>query len=417
MNKKFILFTLLSTTLVVGCMESRQKPVFEYLLNNPASNGSRFPNLHQDQSGAIYLGWVTNVEESIFSFQYSKYTDEGWYEPETIHIGSDYYVNWADLVSVVGVGGQAIASHRYIRPQNGESAYQTEVMFRDADTGRWDNSFQLSTGQISDAHGFVRLEPLSEEAVLAIWLEDGRAQMDGRVEEDGFANSRTAGASPSVSLHSAVLSADGERTITRVVDEEVCTCCHNDLVATQNGYTTAYRGQDGDVRIAHFDSESTVWSTPEVIHQNGILRESDSGCKLEGPSVHAGGAYTAVAWYSESEESSSIHLARSVYPENTFQDPILIADSEPNLIGRADVVSTDSGDSYVSWMRQTEEQAQIMITHVDAEGSIQGTYHVGTTDASTSSGIPRMAKTDEAIVVAWTQTLPVFRVRTVRFPL
>ena len=415
MKKNFVVVVLLIITSLAGCRESRQKPVFEYTLTNPATNGSRFPNFHQDQSGANYLSWVANVEENIYMFRYSKYTDEGWHEPETIHIGSDYYVHWADLISVVGIEGQPIASHRYVRPENSDVAYQAELLFRNADTRRWDDPVVLSSDQTPSMHGFVSLEPLSEDAVLAVWLEGGS------VEGNGGMHSESAASGESASLRSAVISADGEQSRNQVIDDAVFGCSQNDLVATQYGNAVVYRGEgdSGDVRIAHYDADSAEWSTPEVVHNtaDNTNLQLAAECPAEGPRADSNGSLTAVVWYSEADENRSVYLARSVNRESGFQQPIRIAESEHQPVGRTDVVVTDNGDAYVSWMRQTGDQADIMLTHVDAEGSVQETRNIGTTTASTSSGIPRMGITEEAIIVAWTQTAPVFRVRTVRFPL
>src|SRR5690625_513320 len=86
--------------LITGCSESRQNPVLEYVVSNPADTASRFPDLYHDPSGELYMSWVRNVEETIFMSQYSIYRDGRWSSAETIHIVSDYHVSHTHSISL-----------------------------------------------------------------------------------------------------------------------------------------------------------------------------------------------------------------------------------------------------------------------------------------------------------------------------
>lgn len=407
--------------LIAGCSESRQKPVLEYVVSNPADTGSRFPDLYHDPSGELYMSWVRNVEENIFMSQYSIYRDGRWSAAETIHIGSDYHVSPSHSISVTGNRGEPSAAHRYRASDSDTEEFLTEFRFRDQDRGRWEETFGLPDAVDSPSHQlFVRSGLLADGSLLVVWLE---APLIETEPDDGPAEERRE-VGDKVLLQTALFSADGDLLMNNQIDEEVCGHCSIDLTGTGNEMSVVYRGGvDGEVRIARFNESTLDWGTPEVVQSassGSLARLQAETHSTSGAGIDMNGRYTAVVWDTPGEESDNcrnVYLTYAVSGEAGFRTPIAIAGTDLCSLGRPDALVADSGEMAVSWLRQSGEQAAVMLSFVSGDGTVQQTVQVGITSASQSSGTPRIARAGESVMIAWTQTAPTYRVRTARVPL
>ncbi len=389
----------------VSCEDLRQQPVHEYALNNPADVGSRFPNLYQDNTGALYMSWLSHIDEDMYSMEFAIFDDGSWSPERGIKVGTDFFVNWADFPSIVGLDGEAVAAHWLKKIDGGPYAYNVEIAFPGEHILRWQDPITPHLDGTATEHGFVSMEPLSDDRVLAIWLDGRNTEGRGHGEYDDPEKAMT--------LRSAEVSKDGEINRKRVIDEMVCDCCQTDLVRTDDGFIAVYRGRTTDeirdILMSRYDQETGEWSDPVAIHDDQwqIL-----ACPVNGPRISVSGDYVAVAWYTEADDEPRVLLARSPDGGVTFQEPIVVA--EETTVGRADVVMTDQGSSYVSWLRRDEDIGYVMFREVLPNGDLGEAINVGITSSSRSSGFPRMEKVDDSLIFAWTQTEPLVRVRTAR---
>jgi hypothetical protein len=68
---------------------------------------------------------------------------------------------------------------------------------------------------------------------------------------------------------------------------------------------------------------------------------------------------------------------------------------------------------YTSWLQKGEEEnAYVVARKLDSDGNFFEGRVVGITSASSSSGFPQMEITGNSLILAWTQTDPLLRVRT-----
>ncbi|MCC5940078.1 MAG: hypothetical protein JJU37_00905 [Balneolaceae bacterium] len=405
MIKKLLLICLIPF-IVISCQDGLQQPVYLYSFNNPAETGSRFPYLFKDNTGTLYMSWLTSIEEDIYALEYAKFKDGFWEVPPAVLVGTNFFVNWADFSSLVAKDGEAVAAHWLRKIDGGPYAYNVQIQFRNPETGRWGDAITPHLDGTPTEHGFVSMQPLSDDKVLAIWL-------DGR-NTDGRGHGEYDDPEMAMTLRSAEVSADGEITRKRVIDAMVCDCCQTDLVPVEDGFVAVYRGRsDGEVRdilISRYSLEEGEWSEPENVHSDGW---EISACPVNGPRVVSNGNRVAVAWFTEADDERKVLLARSADGGVTFQEPIVIASGE-NTIGRADLVFADEGYLYVSWMEQHCEAGHVMLVQVEPDGSLNEPILTGITSSSRSSGFPRIEKMDNEIIIAWTQTEPLVRVRTAR---
>lgn len=398
----FLLFVL--PVFMVSCQQELQQPSYQYVLENPAGAGTRFPNLYEDADGNIYMSWLLNIEEDMSAVQYSVF-DGRWTAPRTADISNDYFVNWADFPSVVGMGGDVVAGHWLRKVAGGPYAYNVNIAFPAAPR-RWTDAVTPHSDGTPTEHGFVSMEPIDRETVLAVWL-DGR-ETDGRDHSD-YGNMNQA-----MTLRSAEVSKSGEVSRERVIDTTVCDCCQTDLARTEDGFILVYRNRSAneirDIYRSHYNTRTGEWSEPAAVSDD---EWEISACPVNGPSVVSEGNRAAAAWFTMADDEPSVRFAVSDDGGQTFNEPAELAGE--NSIGRVDLAAGKDGSYYVSWMEQWEETGYIMMRKVTAD-SVHVPVQVGITSSSRSSGFPRIAATTQGLLLAWTQTEPFLRVRTAMVP-
>jgi hypothetical protein len=405
---KKVLPLILIVLFASACETERQRPIFEYDFNNPADVGSRYANLYQDNEGRIYISWIMGIEEDIFAIQYSTFYRNQWTMPQTVRVSTDFFVNWADFPSVVGLNGEVVAAHWLRKIEGGPYAYNVNLAFPGEDGQRWTEPVTPHLDGTATEHGFVSLEPLDTNRVLAIWLDGRNTEGRAHHEYEDFSKAMT--------LRSAEISSDGEISRKRIIDEAVCDCCQTDLVAVDGGFLAVYRDRTEeeirDISIARYDLETGEWSQPRPVWNDGWEIRA---CPVNGPRIDANGNRVAVAWFTLADNDPIVRVALSADAGETFDEPISIAGN--NALGRVDTFITDEGSVFVSWLEQSGDFARVMIREIKPDGVLSRPIHVGTTEPSRASGFPRMAPAGDHILIAWTQTAPQLRVRTALVPL
>jgi len=405
---KKVMPLILLVLFMSACETERQRPIFEYAFNNPADVGSRYANLYQDNEGRIYMSWIMGIEEDINALQFSTFYRNQWTMPQTVRVSTDFFVNWADFPSVVGMNGEVVAAHWLRKIEGGPYAYNVNLVFPGTDGQRWTDPVTPHLDGTATEHGFVSLEPLAEDRVLAIWLDGRNTEGREHHEYEDFSKAMT--------LRSAEVSADGEITRKRVIDEAVCDCCQTDLVAVEGGFLAVYRDRTEeeirDISIVRYDLATGEWSEPRPVWNDGWEIRA---CPVNGPRIDSRGDRVAVAWFTMADDEENVLVALSADGGETFDAPIRIAGAD--ALGRADTFITDEGSVFVSWLERRGDFARVMIREIKPDGTLSLPIHAGTTEASRASGFPRMMQTDNQIFVVWTQTAPQLRVRTALVPL
>ena len=152
MVKKAVLI-LFVFNFMVACEQDLQQPLFQYVLDNPVASGTRYPNLYKDNTGVLYMSWLSPIEEDIMALEYSTYSEGRWTAPETVHIDTDFFENWADFPSVVGYDGVELAAHRLKKIEGGPYAYNVLVSFYNQQTGRWNEPITVHQDDTATEHG------------------------------------------------------------------------------------------------------------------------------------------------------------------------------------------------------------------------------------------------------------------------
>jgi len=406
LHNHFIAILLSVFVITAGCSEIRQQPVTDFVMNNPAEAGSKYPNLHKDESGVIHMSWLLGIEEDITALRYSSFKNDRWTEVKTVRVSEDFFVNWADFPSVAGYNGEVIAAHWLKEFESDLLATHVQVGFPGEDN-RWRQSVTPHEDRSMAEHGFVSMLPLNESKILAIWL-DGR-KTEGRTHDE------YADVSRGMTLRSAEITSNGDVNRRNEIDDLVCDCCQTDLIAAEGGALAVYRNRTEneirDIAISRYDLETCSWSKPIIVAEDGW---QINGCPVNGPRIAGTNERVAVTWYTAANDSPRVQLARSADGGESFQEPIFIADE--NTIGRPDLILREDGSVYVSYIIQADDLGYVMLRKVNPDGTTEVPLQVGVTSSARSSGFPRLVETDEGVLFAWTQTDPVFKVRTALVP-
>lgn len=362
--------------------------------------------MHVDNTGMITMSWTLRIDEEMYALQYANYDNGRWSAPTTIHVGTDFFVNWADFPSAVSKDGELVAAHRLRKIEGGTYAYNVNLFFPGEGARSWTVPITPHDDGTATEHGFVSMEPLSEDKVLAMWLDGRHTEHRGHDEYGDPSQSMT--------LRSAEVSADGAVNRPVEIDGMVCDCCQTDMIRTEDGAIAVYRGRTEDeirdIYVSRYDLESGSWSEPATIYDDGW---QISGCPVNGPRIETNGEIVVVSWFTQADGESSVKVSISEDGGVTFQEPTVITNER--VIGRTDVIVRDNGDVYVSWMEDRNGVGDIMLQRLGEESAAMP-LRMGITSSNRRSGMPRMVETEDSILFAWTQTDPHMRIRTALFP-
>jgi hypothetical protein len=122
--------------------------------------------------------------------------------------------------------------------------------------------------------------------------------------------------------------------------------------------------------------------------------------------ISSAGPNLAVAWFTAARKQRRVYAALSADGGATFGPQILVGDGSP--VGRVNISALPSGNALVSWAERTPGGAEVRARVVRPDGSKAPAVVI----AETSSGVPRMKMSGDEVVIAWTDSRNVRKVRT-----
>jgi hypothetical protein len=360
-------------------------------MTSPAPATSGEPNLAVGRDGRILLNW-TETHEGRHALRFAELVDGAWSAPRTVATGDDWFVNWADFPSLIELPDGTLAAHWLRRSPGGRYAYDVVIAHsRDGGTS-WSEPIMPHDDGTFTEHGFVSLFP--HNGVLgAVWL-DGRNFASVDTTEGG-----SHGGHADMTLRFASIHADGSVRDGTLLDARICECCQTSAAITENGPIVAYRGRSHDevrdIQIVRWTANG--WSGPAVAHHDGWRIP---GCPVNGPMLAADGSRVALAWFTAADETPHVLIAFSDDAGRSFGPPTRVDDGDP--LGRVATLLLDDGSALVSWLERTETAAEIRVRRVAADGRRSDATAVAETGHERASGFPRMTRSGERIVFAWT---------------
>lgn len=380
-----------------GCARDSSDLGEPRLVDCPAGPGSQAPNLAVGLDGLVYLSWIEPLDDG-HSLRFSTWREGRWTEPKTVAEGGNWFVNWADFPSMAALADGTLAAHWLVRSGGASYAYDVYLALSHDGGDTWSEPFRPHHDATQTEHGFVSLVPTAAGHFDVIWL-------DGRKTAETPRGAMT--------LRYAALDPDGGLQAQAEVDSSVCDCCSTDALRTGGGaFLAAYRDRTAaevrDISVSLLDESQ--WSPPRTVHADGW---EIAACPVNGPAVTGNGDLVAVAWFTAAADRAQVQVAFSTDAGRTFGQPLRVDEGSP--LGRVDMVMLDHGSALVSWLERDQDRARIALRRVTPSGVSPSTF-VATTTQTRSSGFPRLAATDQDIILAWTEGDQPSRIGTAVIP-
>ncbi|MFT4817536.1 MAG: hypothetical protein ACI9IQ_003051, partial [Cyclobacteriaceae bacterium] len=276
-------------------------------LPSPAPSNSSLSRVVANESGDIYLSWVSqDAEQATLAF--SQLTSAGWDTPKVISRGNNWFVNWADFPALSVDASGMVALWLQISAQ-GTYDYDIRARFYPQDKATWTEAQTIHTDDVSAEHGFVSMLPTNNGNTLITWL-------DGRETKHGD----PLGA---MTLRAGIFDKSGANVKEWELDHRVCDCCQTSSAMTEKGPIVVYRDRSAEELRDIYATRLVdgVWTAPLPIHNDNW---EIAGCPVNGPSVAAMKERVAVAWFSAKDDTPKIQLVMSTDSGLNFSDPIVV---------------------------------------------------------------------------------------------
>lgn len=356
---------------------------------SPAGPGSAQPQLSASGRGVL-LSWVERSGATA-TLRFAERTVTGWTAAQTVASGNDWFVNWADVPSVIRLPSGALVAHWLQMSGTSTYAYDVRLSYSTDEGRTWAPSFTPHHDGTQTEHGFASLFPIGGGLGL-VWL-DGRAMR----AEGHDAHGTGEGA---MSVRYARFDRDWKQVEDAPVDLRVCECCPTAAAVTADGVITAFRNRSNeeirDIYTSRLDGGR--WSEPAAVHADGW---KIAACPVNGPALSARGRDVALAWFTAKQDVGQAYLAFSSDAGRTFGSPVRLDDG--GSLGRVDVELLPDGAALGMWIEFADQKAQIRLRRVEPSGSRSGATTIAGVAGSRASGYPRMARHDGDLVFAWTE--------------
>ena len=391
----------LTTSSPIRVVRAQSLPMDIVHLTSPAGSGSAQPQLTVSARG-ILLSWIERSGD-IASLKFSELKGQAWAPPRTVATGRDWFVNWADVPSVLRLADGSLYGHWL--QKSGPDTYAYDVrLARSTDDGQtWTTSFTPHNDGTQTEHGFASLFQMPGAGLGLIWL-DGRAMKGGHEGHGGG----------EMSVRGAVYDQKGKQLSERPVDLRVCECCPTAAAVTADGPIVAYRDRSPteirDIYVSRLVAGK--WSEPAPVHRDNW---QIAACPVNGPALSANGRNVALAWFTAKGDQGHTYVAFSSDSGRTFGKPIQLDDA--SALGRVDVALLSDSSAAATWIEFADGKAQFRMRRVTASGERTPAVTIAGLTASRASGYPRMAQSGGELIFAWTESGTPTKVATARLAL
>lgn len=358
----------------------------------PTAPGSGQPQLSTSDRGVI-LSWVERDADRA-TLKYSERTRNGWSAARVVASGTDWFVNWADVPSVIRLGDGTLAAHWLQKSGPDTYAYDVRLSYSKDDGKTWSSSFTPHTDGTKTEHGFASLFEMPGAGLGLVWL-------DGRAMKPAAGHGGHDTAAGTMSLRFAAFDRDWKQTAEAAVDARVCECCPTSAAVTTEGPIAAFRNRtDDEIRDIHLSRlQNGAWTEPVAVHDDGW---KIAGCPVNGPMLSARGRDVAIAWFTGKDEQGQAFLSFSKDAGRTFGAPIRLDGT--GTLGRVDVALMPDGSAVASWIESAEGRAQFVASRVEPSGAKSGPVTVSGLAGTRASGYPRVAWHADELVFAWIES-------------
>ncbi|MEQ8860284.1 MAG: hypothetical protein RIC56_16725 [Pseudomonadales bacterium] len=359
----------------------------------PTPRGSQLPGLSLRPDAAPVLSWVEGTPTG-HRLVYAVRENGGWGIPQVVAEGTDWFVNWADVPSVVPLSDRLWAAHWLVKQPGGMYAYDIALaLSRDGGTS-WDPPRRPYDDTSPTEHGFVSLWPAPQaDGTTAV----GVAWLDGRHSLLDAAASTTY--DPRTSLRSRVFDAQGRPLSASVIDDRVCDCCPTDVALSPDGPIVVYRDRSPeevrDIAAARF-ADGAWRALGRVADDDWTI----TGCPVNGPAVASRRADLAIAWYTEAGGRHRVRVVRGS-PDGDWGTALELG--KASALGRVSIAWLDGDETAVAWLEDTGNGKAVLRVARVAGTESGAPVDVAELDSARPSGMPRLVRDGDGLLLAWTR--------------
>jgi len=361
-------------------------------IQSPAGPESAQPQLSTSERGGL-LSWVERQGPRA-TLKFSERTASGWSPATSVASGTNWFVNWADVPSVLRLRNGTLVAHWLQRSGPDTYAYDVRLAYSRNDGRTWSPSFSPHSDGTKTEHGFASLFQSPAGGLGITWL-DGRETSPGTTHE---AHAPDTGA---MTLRFGSFSQSWKQTSDAAVDRRVCDCCPTTAAVTSEGPIVAYRNRSDDEVRDIFVSrlENGEWTQPHAVHADAWKIVA---CPVNGPMLSAQGRSVALAWFTGQGNQPRSLVAFSQDAGRTFGAPVRLDDA--GTLGRVDVDLLPDGSAIASWIEFAGGQAHFRMRRVEPSGTKSAAVTVSPIASARSSGYPRVSHHKGEVLFAWTDT-------------
>lgn len=389
MRRPARLSTFLICSTLVACSGPDKPSLFELQsIPVPAAEAAKGPRISGDESAGLTLTWM-EAGNGHTTLKYSSWLDGGWSASTRVADVEDMFVNWADMPSVLPLGGGHLAAHWLQKSADQTYAYDVMVAYSRDNGTTWSEPIRPHSDGTPTEHGFVSMFR-SEDQTGLIWL-DGRRMATESAEGPG-ANGMT--------LRGAFIDDGQSLQGEQLIDELTCDCCQTDIAVATSGPVAVYRDRTvdeiRDIYVTRLIDRQ--WSDGQRIADDNW---EIPGCPVNGPSIAAEGDTVVVAWFTAADERPVVKVSWSVDSGASFSAPVEIA--TVGTLGRAGIALLDNYSAAVSWLEGGDgESRKVRVRSITANGDL-GPKRTVTSKAG-AFAVPQLAKVGDDIILVWTES-------------
>ena len=349
-------------------------------------NSNAQPSLVSN-NGSVSLTWISSDDDMNANLNFRQFKDENWTNTQTLAIGSDWFINWADFPTHAISGDQVLTSYLK-KSASGTYTYDVFLSLHKLSGEKIKEDFILNTDGFKAEHGFVSIVAKDNEGFLISWL-DGR----NTVEKDMNGNHKP------MTIRFAEITNTGDIINEVELDSSVCDCCQTSITYSDKGPVVVYRDRsEEEVRDIYVTRNiNDEWETPTAVHNDGWVIY---GCPVNGPKVVSNSNNLAVSWFTVSDGKPAVNLSFSESYGSSFGSPIKINDL--NAIGRVDAAFLNEKEVIVSYMEGDDIGTYLKIKKVSIDGKVSEPITVSKIDSGRGTGVPQLEILDDEIFIVWT---------------
>ena len=352
----------------------------------PVAMRSNEPQMTVSSHGVL-LSWVEQGDKTA-ALKFAERTASGWSEATQVASGSNWFLSYADMPTVMRMRDGTLVSNWYLSTNPIAEGYDILLAYSKDEGKTWSRPQKPHRDKTKTQHGFVSMFEPPSGGLGLVWL-DARDQENNTTDPEGG----------SIGLYAASFDPSWKPIGETMINARVCECCSTAAAVTDEGVITAFRDRsEKEIRdIAVTRLENGKWSDAKTVHDDNW--EVDS-CPVNGPAISARGRQVAVAWFNAKDNKGRSFAAFSSDAGRTWSAPIALEDQMSR--GYVDVELLDDGSAVASWVEFEGGRSQFKVRRIEPSGARSSSITIANGEGGVI-GYPRVARSGDELVFAWTE--------------